>query len=73
MDVSTNEADEVKPIMTTEQKSVTIEQCITAIAFYIATDTTVNSGSEGPRCIKCTQWHTDCSQLMIEFVKGNGC
>ena len=70
-----NEDDEGMATVPTEQKSITLEQCITAqlrptpIAVDIATDTTVNSGSEGPRCVKCTQRRVGCGQLIQKFAK----
>jgi ubiquitin C-terminal hydrolase len=70
VDVPVNEDDEGMATVATEQKSVTLEQCITAqlrpTPIDIATDTTVNSGSEGPRCVKCTQRRVGCGQLMIQ-------
>ena len=72
VDVPVNEDDEGMATVATERKSVTLEQCITAhlrtaaIAIDITTDTTVNSGSEGPRCVKCTQRRVGCGQLMIQ-------
>ena len=72
VDERVNEYDEGMATVPTEQKSITLEQCITAqlrptpIAVDIATDTTVNSGSEGPRCVKCTQRRVGCGRLMIQ-------
>ena len=72
VDEPVNEDDEGKATVPTEQKSITLEQFITAhlrptpIAIDIATDTTVNSGSEGSRCVKCTQRRAGCGQLMIQ-------
>ena len=68
VDVRVNEDDEGMATVATEQKSITLEQCITAQLWptAIATDTTVNSGSEGPRCVKCTQRHVGCGQLTIQ-------
>ena len=67
VDVLVNEDDEGMATVATEQKSVTLEQCITAQLqpIGIATDTTVNSGSEGSRCVKCTQRRVGCDQLTI--------
>ena len=64
VDVPVNEDDEGMATVATEQKSITLEQCITAQLQPI--DTTVNSGSEGPRCVKCTQRRVSCGQLMIQ-------
>jgi len=75
VDVPVNENDEGMATVATEQKSVTLEQCITAhlrpaaIAIDIATDTTVNSASEGPRCVKCTQRRVGCGQLIQKLAK----
>ena len=68
VDVLVNEDDEGMATVATEQKSVTLEQCITAQLqpIGIATDTTVNSGSEGPRCVKCTHRRVGCGRLMIQ-------
>ena len=69
VDVPVNEDDEGMGTVATEQKSITLEQCITAqlrptpIAVEI---TTVNSGSEGPRCVKCTQRRASCGQSTIQ-------
>ena len=63
VDVPVNEDDEGMATVATEQMSVTLEQCITAN--LRPADTTVNSGSEGPRCVKCTQRHVGCGQLTI--------
>ena len=67
VDERLNEDVEGMATVATEQKSVTLEQCIAAQLrpIDIATDTTVNSGSEGPRCVKCTQRRVGCGQLMI--------
>jgi ubiquitin C-terminal hydrolase len=67
VDVPVDEDDEGTATVAMEQKSITLEQCITAQLWptAIATDTTVNSGSEGPRCVKCTQRHVGCGQLTI--------
>ena len=58
LDVPANDDDEGMATVATEQKSVTLEQCISAQLrpIDIATDTTVNSDSEGSKCVKCTQW-----------------
>ena len=63
-----NEDDEGMATIATEQKSVTLEQCITSHLrpTVIANDTTVNSGSEGPRCVKCTQQRVGCGQFMLQ-------
>ena len=68
VDERVNEDDEGMATVATEQKSVTLEQCIIAQLqpIDIATDTTVNSGSEGPRCVKCTQRRVGCGRLMIQ-------
>jgi ubiquitin C-terminal hydrolase len=68
MDVPVNEDDEGMATVPTEQKSITLEQCITAQLrpIGIATDTTVNSSSEGLRCVKCTQRRVGFGQLMIQ-------
>ena len=68
VDERVNEYDEGMATVPTEQKSITLEQCITAQLqpIDIATGTTVNSGSEGPRCAKCTQRRVGCGRLMIQ-------
>ena len=64
VDVPVNEDDQGMATVPTEQKSVTLEQCVTAQLQPI--DITVNSGSEGPRCVKCTQRRVACGRLMIQ-------